>query len=463
MPDLDNLAVSGPSTTSHHDATSSVERFRTRMGHLPRSPLYLSLANASSSPDKCLANSVHPTRHSIAGPSGLLALPPRRQRERSSVAPNYRPPEYREIATGSGRSAQVTANVPSALQQRQSHPTGGAPEVVTTAAVTDSPIRVPASNFIASVRALDSSEIHPIAPALRRSELVRHDRSRSSDSLSYLTALPVVDDDDIYFRQPSLSQYNTSSSEFSEFRGSHQGNPSEQPRRFRESLSSESVRSPGLPELPSETFPISRPLSSRVPHMIPSSPPTTTFRRISIYDTHPSMRTPERRPATPVSPPDTPQTPFGPQRTPHTPGHPMQVYDDSLPSISQPQTPIGLPRRGIPPMSMAGSYTAPPPRWRGDARRGPDLPMYLRTPARGMAGMVYPSGVSCHQTYAFYAEHDYYGRPTRLESRADQENAVEEEVEERRGRDRRPRGRARSGNAEGMLDDTPPRELSRGR
>ena len=44
------------------------------------------------------------------------------------------------------------------------------------------------------------------------------------------------------------------------------------------------------------------------------------------------------------------------------PRYAMRVFDDSLPATSQPQTPIGLPRHGIPYMggSALGARTAPP-------------------------------------------------------------------------------------------------------
>lgn len=47
-------------------------------------------------------------------------------------------------------------------------------------------------------------------------------------------------------------------------------------------------------------------------------------------------------------------------RTPRTPASQVRVYDDKLSPTSQPQTPIGLPRNGIPRMSLGGSFTAPP-------------------------------------------------------------------------------------------------------
>ncbi|KAI4156132.1 MAG: hypothetical protein LQ340_000503 [Diploschistes diacapsis] len=39
----------------------------------------------------------------------------------------------------------------------------------------------------------------------------------------------------------------------------------------------------------------------------------------------------------------------------------FRIYDDALPAESQPQTPLGLPRRGLAPMHRAEMYTAPRP------------------------------------------------------------------------------------------------------
>jgi hypothetical protein len=44
---------------------------------------------------------------------------------------------------------------------------------------------------------------------------------------------------------------------------------------------------------------------------------------------------------------------------PRTPHRSMRIYNDSLPRHSQPQTPIGLPRHGIPRMPFSATHTAP--------------------------------------------------------------------------------------------------------
>ena len=85
-----------------------------------------------------------------------------------------------------------------------------------------------------------------------------------------------------------------------------------------------------------------------------SSPPRllysadNPFGRMTVDRPSPTY---EQRSSTPPSMPSPP---------PRTPRRSIPIYNDSLPASSQPQTPAGLPRNGIPSMTMVGAYTAPP-------------------------------------------------------------------------------------------------------
>ena len=154
-------------------------------------------------------------------------------------------------------------------------------------------------------------------------------------------------------------------------------------------------RSPDQPTPPGEpTLPVLPPPFSATPRRIssnqvlPSSSPTNPFTTPHHYatshdPTHTSsspdpLAEPMNPFRTPLHPHTRPSTP-----APHTAARPptrnprhfipspspppttssrrsLRVYNDSLPASSQPQTPVGLPRNGLPPMnSIGGAYTAP--------------------------------------------------------------------------------------------------------
>ncbi|KAL8998548.1 MAG: hypothetical protein Q9169_002388 [Polycauliona sp. 2 TL-2023] len=119
---------------------------------------------------------------------------------------------------------------------------------------------------------------------------------------------------------------------------------------------------------------------------VPTSPmPRTPSNHINPLSFIP---TPARENTSYIRPAYAPTTP--PSRSSSISLHPthISIYNDSLPSYSQPQTPIGLPRNGLPRMYHPISYYTAPARQGGGSlgsRRGrvAGTPDVLATPTRG--------------------------------------------------------------------------------
>ena len=141
----------------------------------------------------------------------------------------------------------------------------------------------------------------------------------------------------------------------------------------------------------------------------------------------------QRRGSTPPPLPPPPQ---------HTPHRRIRIYDDSLPASSQPQTPVGLPRHGVPLMQMAGAYTAPAAP--ASTRRTVTPDSFLESPTR--IGVTFTR--------------DRSARMTRVPRNSDQENDGVE-IEMRRTRLRQSEGRGNTRNDALDLESTPPREERR--
>ena len=178
------------------------------------------------------------------------------------------------------------------------------------------------------------------------------------------------------------------------------------------------------------------PRRSRVPPRSPSpddihaSPPNDHLvpsRPVSPPPSH-LLRSLQSRPTLSLSPP---------APTPRTPRRQiMQVYNDALPPNTQPQTPVGLPRDGVPAPSLRGYYTAPP--LDATNRRTRRTTNVTNTPTRAGTRQ---------------------GRLNENQELFDQENEAAITMEVERIRREREQRRARAnGQALGTLETTPPRE-----
>ena len=131
-----------------------------------------------------------------------------------------------------------------------------------------------------------------------------------------------------------------------------------------------SIISPDLPTLPPPFS--ARPRNVSDASSVPSSSSLGSTAGPSRYAFFPDWHLPSlatRPQAMTQLPPDVTLRKISPQPgsyepslsppTPKTPQRTVMVYNDALPAASQPQTPVGLPRHGVLPMSMIGSFTAP--------------------------------------------------------------------------------------------------------
>lgn len=330
------------STSPQLPLPRSVELCRRRSGPLPRSPLWISRTEISSSPEKRRRSPRISSEMSPADVSGLFSQPPRRRKK-------YKPRTETYSYVESERSVAMSDTQLSEEDLRDS-------------TVTDYPQSSPPG--------MNSSppnyQIHSSTPSPRNhpTPLATHINPNPRHPLPYL---------------PSTT------------------NPF----------------SPALPPPFSATprtvsFNLALPSSSSPHASLPSSPPLPAFI---------STSTPEAAPRTPN----------------------VTIYNDSLPPDTQPQTPVGLPRNGIPVGVSGGNpfgrsinayFTAPAGLGRNSRTAGQSRgSMMMATPTR------------------------HWSRYERWE---EQENASEAEEAERRGRRMRIGERRRGGAGErGWLEGTP--------
>ena len=298
------------------------EHTRSRSGGLPRSRLYISQAAASSSPEKHFRSTNGSTRNDNAAESSHF------------VRPSNRPTKYKQRSQTYSFDDSVTSQEEPAAK----HSSGVGNNAVRQFSVQDNTFSVSSSYLDES----DSYSLHssppPNVPGI------------SSPSI------------DLLQRSPAYSLSTDASP-------NHSTPPGE----------------PILPLLPPPFSATPRQVSFN--EVLPSSPVnrSATSRHLTLPfrpAPHSSSPDPLGEPAnsfrTPLSPPSrapapAPFTAPRPRTRSHrryvpSPSPPpsaasrrsLRVYNDSLPASSQPQTPIGLPRNGLPPMnSMIGAYTAP--------------------------------------------------------------------------------------------------------
>ena len=301
-------------------------------GNAPRSSLYISETAPSSSPER---RPKTPTNYSPRGfeSQGLLSQPPRRRkmyRARSQTysfaesegSPDLEVPQM----DGSSTIQSLTERIPSLLV---SDPPG---DSETPPATQYDYQQTPTSPGRASDSYLPSSPpdfpsqsspySNPSALSPQETNEIRSHRSRSS-TIS------------IHNRNPSSSSYFASSPDFN---------------------------SSALLTLPQRNL---SPLSAGfVPHsaqrnaspQLTLPPPfSATARTVSFSNAYPPSS-----PASPHTPPPTRQ-PSSELSPSNAPSHlRIPVYNDNLDPATQPQTPVGLPRHGIPPMTtQAAAFTMP--------------------------------------------------------------------------------------------------------
>jgi len=317
----------------------SVELFRRRSGALPRSPLWISRTEISSSPDKRPRSPTNSSERSTAEISGFLSQPPRRRRKYKPRTETYSYVESENSMVGSDYQSSKHHFLDGSVAD---YPPSSPPEVL------EDPGSSPPTYYNHS--AAPSSTHQPVPSAQFTSHL-----------------------------SPLTTPF---------------GNTAGRPLPFPPSTSN--PFSPRLPPPFSATprivsFNLALPSSSSYPPHPPSSPPHT---------------------ASPTSP-----TP------PHTPT--ITIYNDALPPATQPQTPVGLPRNGLPAMSIQNPFGRYP---------------YFTAPA----------GLGRNRTRTVDGWQGS-ATPTRR-GREEQENVTEAEEAERRQRREGRRGRW---EARGRLDETP--------
>ena len=204
---------------------------------------------------------------------------------------------------------------------------------------------------------------------------------------------------------------------------------------------------PSAPETPQPAFPSpSSSTPSTHSSLLPSSPPLPVLPTASEQRQQPSeqeyQRASQAPPSTPPLPPPRP-----------LPRSAFRIYEDALPRYIQPQTPLGLPRRGV---VLSSNYTAPRPAAahpRGAPTESRSIPDTIyATPSRSRRGVAPAMQLG--------------GLPQQLPSQQpqgdgaidDSENASQHaELERRRRIVREQRLGYVAGNTE-ELDSTPPRE-----
>ncbi|KAL8702958.1 MAG: hypothetical protein Q9201_003862 [Fulgogasparrea decipioides] len=326
---------------NHHQA----QHVRTRSGVFPRSRLYISEAAASSSPDKHQKPSPHLEDPASAKEHGLFSLPLRRRKE-------YKP---RSETYSFGASEESTS---------YHHP----PQAASAS-----------SNF---AYANSNDGIQAEADDLA-SPFSIHDEQ--STNYQHRSAYLNPEDDSSSPRQnrflhPASSPYHRSTEPRSPSSSStypHRVSP-----RSREVSWTDLPHNAIMSTHGYATFP--RQPSQRLP---------LPFGSVS-RNTSNSYTLPSNVPSDENSP--NPNNSYNPSTPPRsisassTSIHPtptrLSVYNDSLPAYSQPQTPIGLPRNGLPRMSVQNPFFTAPARAgaRIEGSFANRLQQTFATPSRGL-------------------------------------------------------------------------------
>ncbi|KAL8732326.1 MAG: hypothetical protein Q9181_003997 [Wetmoreana brouardii] len=329
------------SYTSHHQG----QHVRTRSGVFPRSRLYISEAAASSSPDKHEKQPPQLDDPASAEEHGLLLLPPRRRKK------------YK-------RRSETYSFVASEASTSYRHPS--------RAASASNNFTYANSNDGIRAETDDSASpffIHDEQPTTYQhgSAFVNHEDQLSSPRPNR-------------FLYPTSSPYRRSTEHHSPRSSSTYPHGMSHPSRevsWTDLPHDAIINTRGyatFPRQPSQRLPLpfgnvsrntsnSYSLASNIPSDENSPNPNNAYNA-----------------STPPSPLSVSTT--GIQPTPSR----LSVYNDSLPAYYQPQTPIGLPRNGLPRMSLQNPFFTAPARAR--TRIGRDFADRLQeafaTPSRGL-------------------------------------------------------------------------------
>ncbi|KAL9632442.1 MAG: hypothetical protein Q9164_005315 [Protoblastenia rupestris] len=363
---------------------------------LPRSPLHISQAALSISPEKfCTAT---PNQNDQAlGISGLLSQPPRRRNMR------YRP----RSETYSYLTSEESYH--SSLSNSGNRETSSATR--DNSALLD--ISYPQSLLAHTPQNgdMNADEIHAASspPQLP----VYHPIGAETPSSFALAASPASS---AHEAVRITSYYSLRSISSQSFIDSHTPSPSQtlgphaspvMPSSTRSIRSSASMLTPNISRHSSQTqLPTLLPSSSRHSSQpqLPLPPPfSATRRNVSFNLALPPSSSPTS--ALPVTPPTDHQQPPNLSTTPHTPPNshirnispfddppPMMVYNDSLPATTQPQTPADLSRPGHRRYAQRNPFNSAPPRIRDlQARQAPAIASWNRfpvTPTRDEGGRL---------------------------------------------------------------------------
>ncbi|KAL8715635.1 MAG: hypothetical protein Q9225_006366 [Loekoesia sp. 1 TL-2023] len=325
-----------------YTTSSRVQHMRTRSGGLRRSRLYILEAAASSSPDKRQKSPVASKNGALVDQGDLLSLPPRRLKRykprsdtHSHVASEQSNNEDPQAALASSNALDSGSNVYSHAQPTRS---GSTFTIHNDYAIGLPPEPLP--------RATNDSFSSP-------GSVHRHNASSSP------------------YYSPNISQSSHSSSTYPWGMSPNSQNvslidlPSTIDANNRQYPPS--VR-PHFERLPRPFRAASRNLSmnSDLPHNMPSTDEN------SHYPSSPYL---------PSTPPRSIST-----TSVHLTPTPLSIYNDSLPAYSQPQTPIGLPRNGLPPMSLQNPFFTAPVRAGARIGRGAAgwLHSAFATPSRSL-------------------------------------------------------------------------------
>ena len=304
--------------------SSHAQHIRTRSGGLPRSRLYISEAAASSSPDKRPRSPVASHSEAPINESGLLSLPPRRRK-----GYKFRSETYSNVSSTEAHKQPGTP--PSALAMGNSF--DSAPD-----------------------------EFSHAQQAQAGTVFSNHDNyaiRTPSESVPRTS-------NDIFSSSGSVRRYNAASSP------SYRSNVSQSSHSsstYPQGLSSQSQDVPSIDLLQlsgTNTSMYANPLSQPVERF-----PTRTRSVSRITSTTYNIPTTDENIHLPGSPylPSTPPRSTSSTSMHHTPTR-LSIYNDRLPASLQPQTPIGLPRNGLPPMSLQNPFFTAPARTGARARRG---------------------------------------------------------------------------------------------
>ncbi|KAL8825014.1 MAG: hypothetical protein Q9170_007964, partial [Blastenia crenularia] len=303
------------------------QHIRTRSGGLPRSRLYISEAAASSSPDKYQRVPVVLQNESPVDPSDLPSLSPRhprRYRRRSQTysfkvsddMDSYSQAPHAALAGNNPFNASLNDH----FQAEQTDLRSAFP------IHDDYAVRLPPESIhLASNGSFSSpgSSYHRHATS---SPNYVPDVSRSSHSSStYPTGMSINSRSVSSLNLPHITETNTP----------------EQSTRPRQLL---------------DRLPTPYGVASRTTSTMPSSPYNlSSTDENSLYQSSPNLLS-------------TPPRTISSTSMHHTPTR-LPVYNDNLPAFSQPQTPVGLPRNGLPLMSLQNPFFTAPARAGARVRR----------------------------------------------------------------------------------------------